>query len=268
MSKIIVITGASSGLGKATAVFLGQKGYQVIGTCRQPDRYPQPEHFEMRALDLTDAASISAFVASLQSDKKNVSVLINNAGVGITGPAEEIELAAIRSHFETNFFGPIALTQALLPVLRQSEGASIINITSIAGYSGLPFRSVYSASKGAFSIFTEALRMELKASKIKVATVAPGDYATDIASRRHHSPVVKGSPYEAVYGQALSTMDAHVDSGDDPIAIAQLIETIMNKSNPRVHYLSGQWLQKFSVTLKGLLPSRWYEKLLLNHYKL
>lgn len=268
MGLTIVITGASSGLGKATAQYLAQQGHRVIGTCRQPHAYPPPDHYELRALEMNSPQSITDFVQGILSGIGSVDVLINNAGVGITGPAEELDLMAIRQHFETNFFGPIALIQALLPMLRHSQQACIVNITSIAGYSGLPFRSIYSASKGAFSIFTEALRMELRSAHIRVATLAPGDYATDIASRRHHAPVLQGSAYETAYGAALATMDAHVDSGSNPIIIARQIEKIIYHPNPKVHYLSGQWLQKFSVTLKGILPSRWYEKLLRNHYKL
>lgn len=268
MGFTIVITGASSGLGKATANFLAQKGHKVIGTCRQPDAYATPENFEMLALDMNLPESIEQFTQKIQSQKQKIDVLINNAGVGITGPAEEIKLDAIRQHFETNFFGPIALTQALLPLLRLSKQACIVNVTSIAGYSGLPFRSIYSASKSAFSIFSEALRMELRSANIRVATIAPGDYATAIATRRHHAPVKKGSAYETIYGAALATMDDHVDSGSDPIIIAQQIEKIIHHPHPKVHYLSGKWLQKFSVTLKGILPSRWFEKLLRNHYKI
>ncbi|MGC6421752.1 MAG: SDR family oxidoreductase [Flavobacteriaceae bacterium] len=268
MGKTIVITGASSGLGKATAEYLSHQGHRVIGTCREPKNYETPADYSLQALDVSDSSSIAAFVASLQQNKCFPDVLINNAGVGITGPAEEIALSEMRAHFETNFFGPIDLIQRLIPVLRKSKSAYIINITSIAAYSGLPFRSIYSASKGAFSLFSEALRMELKKSNIAVTTVAPGDYATDIASRRHHAAVLPDSPYKTSYGEALATMDAHVNTGSDPLIIAQLIATILSKKEPHVHHLSGQWLQKFSVFLKGILPSRWYEKLLMNHYNL
>ena len=268
MGKIIVITGASSGMGKATADYLSQKGHTIFGTCRQPENYPKPENYSLLSLDLTQEESSRGFVAYFHSHKILPEVLINNAGVGITGPAEEIAMTAIRTHFETNFFGPISLTQKLLPLLRQSDNGCIINITSIAGYSGLPFRSIYYASKGALSIFTEGLRMELQSANIRVATLAPGDYATDVASRRHHSPVIKNSPYELIYSDALTTMNEHVDEGDDPIKIAKTIERILHQRSPKVHYLSGQWLQKISVFLKGILPTRWYEKILRNHYNI
>jgi short-subunit dehydrogenase len=268
MGKIVIITGASSGMGKVTADYLSQQGHTVFGTCRNPPNYPIPDNYSLIALDLTEAESIENFVAYFRNNSIVPEVLINNAGVGITGPAEELPIATIRAHFETNFFGPIALTQGLLPLLRKADNGCIVNITSIAAYSGLPFRAIYSASKSAFSIFTEALRMELRKAHIRVATIAPGDYATNIASRRHHAPVIKDSPYETVYSEALSTMNAHVDDGSDPIEIAKTIEKIIFETHPKVHYLSGKRLQKFSVVLKGIIPGKWYEKLLRNHYKI
>ena len=268
MGKIVIITGASSGIGKATADYLSRQGHTVFGTCRNPANYPKPDTYSLVALDITENESLETFVSYFRDNSIIPEVLINNAGVGITGPAEELPIPAIRAHFETNFFGPIALTQGLLPLLRKADNACIINITSIAAYSGLPFRSVYSASKSAFSIFTEALRMELRKAHIRVATIAPGDYATDIASRRHHAPVIKDSPYEKIYSEALATMNSHVDKGSDPLEIAQTIEKIIFETHPKVHYLSGKWLQKFSVALKGIIPSRWYEKLIRNHYNI
>ncbi len=268
MGKIVIITGASSGIGKATADYLSRQGHTVFGTCRNPANYPKPDTYSLVALDITENESLETFVSYFRDNSIIPEVLINNAGVGITGPAEELPIPAIRAHFETNFFGPIALTQGLLPLLRKADNACIINITSIAAYSGLPFRSVYSASKSAFSIFTEALRMELRKAHIRVATIAPGDYATDIASRRHHAPVIKDSPYETIYSEALATMNSHVDKGSDPLEIAQTIEKIIFETHPKVHYLSGKWLQKFSVALKGIIPSRWYEKLISNHYNI
>ncbi len=106
MGKIIVITGASSGMGKATADYLSQKGHTIFGTCRQPENYPKPENYSLLSLDLAQEESIRGFVAYFHSHKILPEVLINNAGVGITGPAEEISMTAIRAHFETNFLAP------------------------------------------------------------------------------------------------------------------------------------------------------------------
>ena len=195
-------------------------------------------------------------------------VLINNAGVGITGPIEEIPETEIKNNFETNLFGPINVIKAVLPSMRAQGSGLIINITSIAGYMGLPYRGIYSASKGALELVTEAFRMELKDFNIHMTNVAPGDFATNIASGRYHAPVLESSPYHKPYGNTLKLMDSHVDAGKDPLLMAKAIYKIINTPNPKIHYKVGEFMQKFSVVLKRILPDKVYEKLLLNHYKL
>jgi short-subunit dehydrogenase len=194
--------------------------------------------------------------------------VINNAGVGITGPIEEIPTEEIKNNFETNFFGPIEVIKAVLPQMREQNSGLIINITSIAGYMGLPYRGVYSASKGALEIITESISMEVKSFGVDIVNVAPGDFATNIASGRYHSPIVKGSAYEKPYGNTLKQMDAHVDSGSNPDEMAMAIYQIINDKNPKLHYKVGAFMQKFSIVLKRILPDRVYEKMLMNHYKL
>ena len=133
---------------------------------------------------------------------------------------------------------------------------------------GLPFRGVYSSSKSAFSIMTESLRMEVKSFGIEVCTLAPGDYNTDIASRRYHAPVIKNSPYQRIYKENLDTMNKHVSDGNSPQEIAFAIAEIIKKGKPAVHYQVGPFMQKLSKILKGILPNRIFEKLIMNHFKL
>jgi len=153
-------------------------------------------------------------------------------------------------------------------LMRKRGKGIIINITSIAGYMGLPFRGGYSASKGALNIVSEALRMEVASHGITIFTLAPGDYATDIASRRYHEPVKQNSPYEKPYQKSLDIMNSHVDTGNDPIEIAHKVASLLKKKNPNPHYVVGSFFQKFSLTLKKIIPQKAYEKLLKNHFKL
>lgn len=267
MNKVILITGASSGIGKAIGEFLHQKGFTVYGTSRNPQRIANSV-FPLLALDVRDVESIKAAVAEVIKLSGRIDVLVNNAGVGITGPLEEIPTEEIKANFETNFFGPIEMMKAVLPHMRQQKSGLIINITSIAGYMGLPYRSVYSASKGALSIITEALRMEVKSFGIEITDIAPGDFATNIAAGRYHAPVIAGSAYEIPYGNTLKMMDTHVDSGSNPEEMALAVYTIVQESKPNVHYKVGAFMQKFSIVIKRILPDKVYEKLLMNHYKL
>ncbi|GIZ10453.1 SDR family oxidoreductase [Flavobacterium sp. UMI-01] len=267
MSKVVLITGGSSGIGKSIGEFLHQKGFTVYGTSRNPERITNSV-FPLLTLDVTQVSTIQTAVTEIIARSGRIDVVINNAGVGITGPLEEIPTKEIKNNFETNFFGPIEVMKAVLPQMRAQKSGLIINITSIAGYMGLPYRSVYSASKGALELITEALRMEVKLFGIQITNVAPGDFATNIASGRYHAPVLSGSAYEKVYGQMLRTMDEHVDSGSDPLDMAVAVYQIIQTSKPKVHYKVGAFMQKFSIVLKRILPDKLYEKMLMNHYKL
>lgn len=265
---VVLITGASSGLGKATGEFLAKVGYKVYGTARNPDKYPEFDAFELLPLNVQEDASATAVVQALMAREGRIDILINNAGVGITGPMEETPYEAACNAFETNYHGPLRMMRAVLPVMRRQRGGQILNITSIAGYMGLPYRGVYSASKGALQLATEAYRMEVRPFGIRVSTLAPGDYATNIAAGRFHSPVNPASPYGKHYGESLEIMNAHVHSGGDPTQVARAVLRILKKRAPRVHYTVGSPLQRFSLVLKRLLPDTWYERLLRNHYKL
>ena len=267
MNKVVLITGGSSGIGKSIGEFLHKKGFVVYGTSRNPEKVLN-SIFPLVALDVRNADSIKLAVAKIIEISGRLDVVINNAGVGITGPLEEIPMEEIKNNFETNFFGPIEVMKAVLPQMREQKSGLIINITSIAGYMGLPYRSVYSASKGALELITEALRMEVKSFGINITNVAPGDFATNIAAGRYHAPVISGSAYEKVYGETLSTMNEHVDAGSNPNEMAEAIYKIMQAKKPNVHYKVGAFIQKFSIVLKRILPDTVYEKMLMNHYKL
>ena len=265
-SKVVLVTGASSGIGKAIAEFLQSKNYKVFGTSRNPSG--RESAFPLVALDVTKPETIEAAVAEVIASAGKIDVLVNNAGVGITGPIEETPDEEIKKAFDTNYFGPINVIKAVLPEMRKNNGGLIINITSIAGYMGLPYRGIYSASKGALELTTEAFRMELKDFNIKMTNVAPGDFATNIAAGRYHAPVVKGSPYEKPYGNTLKLMNQHVDEGKDPRMMAEAIWKIITDKDPKTHYKVGEPLQKLSIALKRILPDKVYERLLLKHYKL
>lgn len=267
MSKVVLITGASSGLGKATASHLADLGYVVYGTCRNPNQYETPPNYKLISLDLNQPTSIQSAVEELLGEEGRIDVLINNAGSGIIGPMEELEIDALRANFETNCYGPLLLMQKVLPIMRKQKEGFVVSITSIGCAMGLPFRGAYSASKGALSLLTESLRMEVKPFGIKMCTVAPGDFVSDIASRRYYAPQKEQSPYQAIYKRNLATIDAHVSSGIQPEVIAHKIARILPQKNPKVHYRVGAPLQKFSVVLKGILPSRLFEKLLLLFFK-
>jgi NAD(P)-dependent dehydrogenase (short-subunit alcohol dehydrogenase family) len=267
MVKVVLITGGSSGIGKSIGEYLTDKGFIVYGTSRFPEKYSSSK-FPIIKLDVTLSTSINECVSELISKTGQIDVLVNNAGVGITGPLEEIPMEEMKRNFETNLFGPINMINAVLPHMREQKSGQILNITSIAGYMGLPFRGIYSASKGALELITESYRMELKLFGITMSNVAPGDFATNIAAGRYHAPVLENSPYKLPYGTTLNMMDSHVDSGKNPLLMAEVIHKIITSKKPKIHYKVGAFLQKFSVVLKRILPDLWYEKLLSSFYNI
>lgn len=267
MSKVVLITGGSSGIGKTVGNYLQTKGYKVYGSSRSPQNVTD-SLFPLVAIDVRNSQTIQQAVQEIIEKEGRIDVLINNAGVGITGPVEEIPLEEIQNNFHTNVFGPIEMMKAVLPFMRSQKSGLIINVTSIAGYMGLPYRGIYSASKGALELITESIRMEVKPFNIKITNVAPGDFATDIASRRFHAPVLEHSPYKEIYSQQLATIDEHVNDGGDPVEMAKAIDAIIQTKNPKVHYKVGAFMQKFSIFLKKILPDTVYEKMLMNHYKI
>jgi len=265
MSKVILITGASSGIGKAIGDLLCNKNFKVYGTSRDPSKYID-SNFQLISLNVNNSVSIDKCIDEIIKIEGSIDVLINNAGVGITGPLEEIPEIEIENNFKTNFFGPLNILKKVLPIMRSKKSGLIINITSLAAYVGTPYRSVYSASKAALDLVSETLNMETKPFNIKVVTVAPGEFSTNIASRRYHASSEKSSPYYFNYSKALRLMNNHVDAGADPKLIGKLIFKIINSKNPKKKYIAGSFIEKIAPYLKLLLPQKVFENLIMRSY--
>jgi len=268
MSKVVLITGGSSGIGKAIGEYLSEKGYTVYGTSRNPSKYNNDFPFQLLKMEVTNQESIAEVIEKIVASENRIDVVINNAGVGITGPLEETPYDEIRKAFDINYHGPLNVIKAVLPQMRVQKNGLIINITSIAGYMGLPYRGIYSATKAALEITSETLRMELKQFGIKMTNIAPGDFATNIAAGRYHAPVLENSPYKNVYKKTLAMMNDHVDQGEDPSVLAAIVYKVINEKKPKVRYKVGSLVQKYSIVLKRVLPSKWYEKMLMRHFEI
>ena len=266
MSKIVLVTGASSGIGKSIALYLSSKGFKVYGTCRDPKKYDIID-FSLLKCDITIVNQIKDVVSFVLKKEGRIDILINNAGIGITGPLEETSESDIKFAFETNFFGPINIIKECIPSMRKQETGLVINITSVMGYFAMPFRGVYSATKSSMEIIGEALSMELNKFNIKVVNIAPGDFKTNIISRRINSPSVPKSSYEKDYVKSINSANSHVNNALSPIIISKLVYKIINSKNPKIHYKVGTFIQKFSIILKRLLSDRLFEKIILYYNK-
>ncbi|GAB2776437.1 SDR family oxidoreductase [Rhabdobacter roseus] len=218
-------------------------------------------------MDVTDETSVRQAMSSVWEKAQRLDVVVNNAGLGIVGPLEETPDTLIERVLQTNFLGVLRVCRQALPYLRHHEGGMIINVSSIAGAMGLPYRGIYSASKAAVKVLTEALSMELKAQNIRVCSVLPGDIATPINTNRLVVPLVPNSVYQTTFERIQSQINHEVANASDPIIVAKLIARIMEKPRPRLHYTVGPFLQKFSVWLKVFLPDRLFEYILMKFYK-
>ena len=266
MSKVILITGASTGIGRATAEYLTQAGYRVYGTSRRP--FKEVVVFQTLVMDVNDEPSIQSAVALVLQRESRIDILINNAGLGVIGALEEIPEDMIQRVFDTNVWGLLRVCRAVLPAMRRQGEGLIINVGSIAGRMGLPFRGIYSASKAAVEMLTETLNIELKPFGVRTCSVLPGDVRTNINATRLVAVNPNGSPYRRSVEDMNEKVNAEVNNAEDPIYIAKIIEKIITTSSPKIHYVAGPFLQRASLWLKRFLPARLFEYLLRENYRL
>ena len=265
MNKVVLITGASSGFGKATAERLAAKGYIVYGTSRNKVQHSDI-HFIV--MDVRDRETVKNGVAKVVEEQGRIDVVVNNAGMGIGGSLEMATSEEIELQMGTNFRGCVNVCQAVLPVMRGQGSGQIINLSSIGGVMGLPYQGFYSASKFAIEGFTEALAAEVKGFGIKVSMVEPGDFATNFTARRKNSELTaKSDAYGASFARSLSLIEKEENGGLRPEKLACKIEKIINTKRPRLRYVVANLEQKLSVVLKRILPGNCMVNILRNYYK-
>lgn len=262
---VVLVTGATSGLGKACAERLASKGFRVYGTGRNPT-VSEPGSFVLLKLDIMDDASVGTAVREILAREGRIDAVVCNAGYGIAGSVEETPLSEAKAQFETVFFGTLRTIQAVLPSMRASGGGRILVIGSMAGLAAVPFQSLYSSAKFALEGLVEALRMETRGFGIRCAIVEPGDHRTGFTDARKKS-AVPGSPYAPVMDRCLGVMEKEERNGADPGDMARLVERILRTDTPRVRYMVGPGFQKLAMVLKRLLPSRAFEWIMSTYYR-
>ena len=276
--KIAVITGASSGFGLLTTVELARAGFRVVATMRDLGRREKlataaeaarvAGNIDVRALDVTQFERIAECVDGVVRDYGRVDVLVNNAGFAVAGFAEDVKLEELRMQFETNFFGTVVMTKAVLPLMRKQGAGHVIQISSISGQNGAMTVSSYSASKHALEGWSESLRLEVRPLGIKVVLVEPGAFATDIWTRGAvmAKEAVKETSPNYQRSLRMRTAVQRIPKAD-PIAVAKLIVAIAQDPNPKLRYLVGRDA-KMQLAFKRILPWRTYEKMIANFLKI
>ena len=259
--EIVMVTGASSGIGRATAQRLVNLGYKVIGTSRNPEQLSDDERVDgvtYVRLDHTDLKSIDVLGDILST----VNILINNAGSSQIGPTETIPFDRVEYLFYVNFFGPLKMIQTILPFMRKRGGGRIVNVTSLAGRWGLPFSSIYAATKFAMEGVTCGLRTEIKPWGIKIVNVAPSAVHTQIEQEVQFTET---SPYFGVADTMKRRRDRFIDDAPDPDNIASVVIKAATAKHPRTWYSAGRHSRLLSLILR-ILPGRALEYMISSIY--
>jgi NAD(P)-dependent dehydrogenase (short-subunit alcohol dehydrogenase family) len=272
--QVILITGSSSGIGRATATYAAARGHRVFATARKPEDladFSRPGSIDVLALDVTDAASIERAVAEVLRRSARLDALVNNAGYAQYGSVEDVTLPDWRRQYDVNVFGAVAAIQAALPALRKSGGGTIVNVSSVGGKISIPFAAPYCSSKHALEAISDALRVEVAPFGIRVVLVEPGPIATRFGDRARAEvePILqKPGPYKAFYADAERAMNEDFQRGLlPPEAAARVIVKSIESRRPRTRY-RVTLMAKFSIPARRFLPDRLFDRAMRGRLKL
>ena len=264
---VILITGASSGFGKAIAEELIACGHVVYGTSRKVAENAA-NGLKMLQLDVTSREQVKNAVSHIIEQENALDVVINNAGMGIGGALELATQQEVDIQMNTNFFGVVNVCSEVLPYFRKNRKGLIINVSSIGGIFGIPYQGFYSASKFAVEGYSEVLSLETKQFGIKIVLVEPGDFNTGFTKSRIISTETQNNDdYKKSFERVLKNIEKDETNGGSPKYLAKKIAKIINKKNPKFRYvIAPNILQKLSVILSQILPSRFFQWLLRLFY--
>jgi NAD(P)-dependent dehydrogenase (short-subunit alcohol dehydrogenase family) len=258
-TPVALVTGATSGIGKAAASALAEAGFEVIGTGRNAARIPAPPRgVTLLDLDVSDDASVTAVIQQVIERFGRIDVLVNNAGVGSAGAAEESSVTQAKRVFDINVFGVMRMTKAVLPHMRTQGGGRIINLSSVLGFLPAPYGAVYAATKHAIEGYSESLDHEVREYGVRVLLVEPAYTKTGFDAN-----IVQPDAPLPIYEQQRRVADeiiaAAVASGDDPAVVAKVIVAAATDARPRLRYTAGPLAGRVR-TLRRIAPARAFDR--------
>jgi len=263
--RVALVTGASSGIGRAAAAALAACGWRVFGAARRAPADAGPRSFMV--LDVRDADSVRRCVSEVETSAGRIDLLVNCAGIVIGGSAEEMLPDEVLDQVQTNLLGTMRMCQAVLPGMRARGSGRMVNVGSLAGLMGLPFQSAYSASKYGIEGFSESLQIEVRSFGIRVVVVDPGDIATEITAHRLTSRGMgAGSPYGSDYARAMRSQAEGEAQGWSPDRCARVIARIAQARSPRFRYTPGPLVERLSPVARHLIPDRLFLRILEGFY--
>jgi short-subunit dehydrogenase len=248
-----MVSGVSSGIGRAVTSALAAKGFDVFGTSRNPQRIEPIPGVELVQLDVTDDGSVAGAVSAVVQRAGRIDVLVNNAGFGVFGAVEESSITQAQQLFDTNFFGLVRLTRAVLPYLRAQGSGRIINIGSVLGFLPAPYGALYAASKHAVEGYSESLDHETREFGVRVTVVEPGYTNTSFEANAADadSPI---DSYATIREHVQQVLAAAVHAGDDPAVVAEVVLKAATSRTPKLRYPAGPLARRLSL-LKKFAPA-------------
>ena len=257
--RVVLVTGASSGIGRATAELLASGGFRVFGTQRKPIQAKAgPVNIELLRLDVRDEESVRTCVETVLDRAGRIDALVNNAGYTLIGSLEETSIEEAKELFETNFFGALRMTGAVLPVMRAQRHGRILNIGSVVGFVPAPYQAIYAASKHALEGYSESLDHEVRQFGIRVSVIEPGFTKTTIVQ---NSQVVAHplDVYTQMRNRVLEAMDKNIGAGEEPASVASVVLRALTSNSPQVRYPAGRDAKMVGRRRK-YAPSRFFDR--------
>jgi len=264
-NQVALVTGVSSGIGRETALLLARRGARVFGTIRREHPGETIEGIELLHLDVTDEQSVSDAVGAVLQAANAIHVLVNNAGYAVAGAIEETSVTEARQQFDTNFFGVMRVTRAVLPVMRRQGYGRIVNMSSLAGLVPAPYRGIYSASKHALEGYTEALDHEIRQFGVRAMLVEPVFTKTKIETNRQ-SVLSHLSAYAEQEQRVNEAIEEKITHGDQPRAVAKAVCAAIEATHPRLRYPVGMGV--ILSRLRRFIPAGLFDRQLRKQFQL
>ncbi len=255
--SVALITGASSGIGLLTAQVLRRRGYRVFGTSRKP-MADTADGTEMIVCDVTDEASVQNAVAEVMRRASRIDLLVNNAGFGIEGAAEESSIEQVHSLFDTNFYGLVRASNAVLPIMREQGRGRILNVGSVAGIVPMPFGSYYAATKHAIEGYSESLDHEVRGFGVRVSVIEPAATRTSFETSTTPSDLPNAA-YVEIRKKYKVAFDTAMATAVSPDGVAETIALAAQDGAPRLRYPSGKQARQLSF-VRRFLPSSLFDR--------
>ncbi len=265
--KVALVTGVSSGIGRATASLLSDRGFRTFGTLRETSQVSGlPPGLEVVRLDVREEESVRSCVRTVLDQAGRIDALVNNAGYTLVGSLEETSIEEAKQIFETNFFGVLRMCQAVLPIMRKQEYGRIANISSVLGFLPAPYQGIYAASKHALEGYSESLDHEVRQFGIRVSVVEPGFTRTSIGQNGQ----LVGQPlgaYASERNRVLEAIKESIAKGEHPVRVASVVLDALTSRYPRLRYPAGREA-RFLSRLRRFAPSRLLDKGLRKEFRL